>query len=1241
MFDEYFNPPTIAVSPVQEATALKDEVLGDSPVSIFINQDAPSTSIPSSQEQEHSPIISQGFEESPKTPMFHDDPLNESPQDSASQGSSSNVIQIHIPFEHLELNNFRQAMIDPSWIDAMQEEIYEFERLKVLELVPCPDNMTNKFKISMMGANVILLGLQISQILRGTFINQSKYASEIVKKYGLNSTDSVDTPTIENKKLDGDLQGKQVDLTLAMLSAYVLGVEELKRKVKIKGEKKEALLTLKRLPRKNEFKARGTLLMALPNKHHLKFNIQMDAKTLMEVIEKQFCGNKETKKVQKTLLKQQYENFTGSSFESLDQIHDRLQKLISQLEILRESFSQEDINLNLKIYEAEVKSSSSTSTSTQNIAFVSSQTTDNTNEPVSVVASVSTASAKIPVFALPNRIRRNLRTNGPTLMGFDMSKVECYNYHMKRHFARECRSPKGTRRNIVAEPQKRNVPVKTSTSNALVSQYDGVGSYDWSFQAEEEPTNYALMSFTSLSSSNSDNEEHLCHLHTSFNVELSPTKPDKDLSPRPSAPIIEDWVSDLKDDSEAEHPQNAPSFVQPTEQVKSPRPSVNPVETSIPAASYKTKIPKPKTHGNSKNRKACFVCKSLTHLIKHCNYYEKKMAQTPARNHAQRGNHQHYARITLPNVQKHVVPTAALTKSKLVLIIAARPVIADVPKPHGNWVCKPKCPILDHVSRNTSASITLKRNMSYLFDFEELNGGYVAFGGNPKGGKIFGKGKIRTGKLDFDDVYFVKELKFNLFSVLQMCDKKNNVLFTNTECIVLSLEFKLPDENQVLLKFPRDNNMYNVDLKNIVPSGDLTYDYSRFTWVFFLATKDETNLILKIFITGIKNQLSLKVKIIKSDNGTEFKNHDLNRFFGVKGIKREFSVPRTPQQNGIAERKNKTLIEAARTMLLDSLLPVPCWAQAVNTACYVQNRVLVTKPQNKTPYELLLCRTPNIGFMRPFVYLVTILNTLDPLGNQSNPSRGVQEQFDAGKAGEENVQQYVLFPLWSFGSKNPQNTNDDVAFRGKKLEFERKKPKSENTNDDVAFGGKKLEFERKKPKSEVHVSSSSTFEDFFDNSINEVNVADNLVPAVGQISTNSTNTFSAVGPSNTVVSQTHAKSSYMDPSQYPDDLNMPALEDITYFDDEEDVGAEVDFTNLETNITGSPIPTTRVHKDHPVTQIIGDLSSATQTRSMTRVVKDQGGLTQINNEDFHTCMFACFLSQEEPKRVHQALKDPS
>nr|GEW12057.1 ribonuclease H-like domain-containing protein [Tanacetum cinerariifolium] len=120
-------------------------------------------------------------------------------------------------------------------------------------------------------------------------------------------------------------------------------------------------------------------------------------------------------------------------------------------------------------------------------------------------------------------------------------------------------------------------------------------------------------------------------------------------------------------------------------------------------------------------------------------------------------------------------------------------------------------------------------NISYLTDYEEIDGGYVAFGSNPKRGKITSKGTIRTGKLDFKNVYFVKELKFNLFSVSQMCDKKNSVLFTDTECIVLSPNFTLTDKSHVLHKVPRKNNMYSVDLKNIIPKGGLTCLFTKVT----------------------------------------------------------------------------------------------------------------------------------------------------------------------------------------------------------------------------------------------------------------------------------------------------------------------------------------------------------------------------------------------------------------------------
>ncbi|GJW16837.1 putative ribonuclease H-like domain-containing protein [Tanacetum coccineum] len=327
-------------------------------------------------------------------------------------------------------------------------------------------------------------------------------------------------------------------------------------------------------------------------------------------------------------------------------------------------------------------------------------------------------------------------------------------------------------------------------------------------------------------------------------------------------------------------------------------------------------------------------------------------------------------------------------------------------------------------------------NKAYLAEYQDFNGGPVAFGGSK--GYITGKGKIKTGKLDFEDVCFVKELQhYNLFSVSQICDKKNKVLFTDSECLVLSPEFKLPDENQVLLRIPRQNNMYSFNLENIVPSGGLacliakatidesnkwhrrlghvnfknlnklvkgnlvrgftSKDFSKmttivllskrkatqgllFSWVFFLRTKDETSRILKDFIRQIENQLNQKVKTIRCDNGTEFKNMDFIEFCGSKGIKREYSNARTPQQNGVAERKNRTLIEAARTMLADSFLPNTFWAEAVSTACYVLNRVLVTKPHNKTPYELVTGKIPIISYIRPFGCHVTILNTIDHLG---------------------------------------------------------------------------------------------------------------------------------------------------------------------------------------------------------------------------------------------------------------------
>nr|GEZ19494.1 putative ribonuclease H-like domain-containing protein [Tanacetum cinerariifolium] len=189
----------------------------------------------------------------------------------------------------------------------------------------------------------------------------------------------------------------------------------------------------------------------------------------------------------------------------------------------------------------------------------------------------------------------------------------------------------------------------------------------------------------------------------------------------------------------------------------------------------------------------------------------------------------------------------------------------------------------------------------------------------------------------------------------------------------------------------------------------VTDDFSRFSWAFFLGTKDETFYILKDFIALKENQLNKKVKAIRCDNGTEFQNAKLIDLCREKGIKRDYSNAKTPQQNGVAKRKNRTLIEAVRSMLADSKLPTMFWTKAVSTACYVLNRVSITNPHNKTPYELLSGKVPNIRHLKTFWCQVTILNTSDHLG-----------KFD----GKSNDGFLVRYAANSFKTNTPAGTQD-------------------------------------------------------------------------------------------------------------------------------------------------------------------------------------------------------------------------
>nr|GEX49376.1 hypothetical protein [Tanacetum cinerariifolium] len=716
-------------------------------------------------------------------------------------------------------------------------------------------------------------------------------------------------------------------------------------------------------------------------------------------------------------------------------------------------------------------------------------------------------------------------------------------------------------------------------------------------------------------------------------------------------PISEDWISDSKDEDKSrpkiEKKTVKPSFakiefLKSKEQVKSPR------ETTVKQGNQ-NRLNSNNSRGNQKNynnmmcqrlgsnfkmyNKACYVCRSFDHpqanfiTIKDRNMVQKAVLLKSGIVNTARQNFSKI--VVLVNTARQVSaahPKSRVNATRQMIYLSklahssvkrpihkktsfnnsnvnqkvntvrsktvntGRPKVVvnvvlgnrvDAVKALACWVWKPNIKILDHVSKHNSASITL-RNMITLMhkadpNYEEIDEGYVAFGGNPRGGKITSKGTIKTGELDFENVYFVKELKLNLFSVSQMCDKKNSVLFNDTECIVLSLNIKLTDESHVLLKVPRKDNMYSVDSKNIVPKRGLTCLFEK-------ATSDESKLWHRRL--GHLN----------------FKN--MNKL--VKG-----NLVR-------AERKNKTLIEAARTMLADSKLPTTFWAEAVNTACYVQNRVLVTKPHNKTPYELLHDKTSPLGFMRPFRCPVTFLNTKDHLGkfegkanegffvgysinskafrvfssrtrivkenmhpvvarNQSNCNASTKVYDDAGKARVETVpgKDYILLPLWTADPPFSQSlkSSQDNKFQ----------PSSDN--------GKKVDKDLRQ-----------------------------------EISTVGTNTS----------------------NELPFDTEMPDLEDISTFNfpnDHDDVDEMADMNNFDTTIQVSHTPTIRVHKDYPLNQVIGDVQSTIQTRNMSKKLEELWFVSTINqrtnHKDLQNYIFACFLSQEEPKKVIYTLKDPS
>ncbi|GJV37630.1 putative ribonuclease H-like domain-containing protein [Tanacetum coccineum] len=329
----------------------------------------------------------------------------------------------------------------------------------------------------------------------------------------------------------------------------------------------------------------------------------------------------------------------------------------------------------------------------------------------------------------------------------------------------------------------------------------------------------------------------------------------------------------------------------------------------------------------------------------------------------------------------------------------------------------------------------------------------------------------------------------------------------------------------------------------------------------------------------------------------------------------------SPHRSGICKRLEsmstaiwmKQLSQEIIARFLGALERGRALAEAVNTACYVQNMVIVTKLHNKTPYELLLGRPPSISFIRPFGCPVTILNTLDPLGKFDGKAdegflvgysinRNIETNINAGQDGHEKASdhEYILLPLML--SNSPLSSSSQSIDK-------------KDVDEEPGKGDDDL--------------SERNDQERIDRSTKDVNTAGPSINTASEnINTGSPNINTA--------------------SHIPNDSSMQSLENTDIFDDvydDREVGAEADLNNFETTINVSPIPTTRIYKDHPKDQIIGDINLATQTRRMTKIFEEHAMVSYIkkqrtNHKDYQNCLFAYFLSQIKPKKVLQALTDP-
>ncbi|GJW44021.1 putative ribonuclease H-like domain-containing protein [Tanacetum coccineum] len=942
--------------------------------------------------------------------------------------------------------------------------------------------------------------------------------------------------------------------------------------------------------KKNDVKARILLLMALPNEHQLTFSQYNDAKTMFAAIETRFGVWMNKAKI--------------------------------------ETMSIDDLYNNFKIVEQSVKKSVGASSGAQNLAFMTALSTSSTND-------VNTAKPAYEVLLNPMVLNSPTAGNVEQIHEDDMEIMDL-KWQLSLLSMRAKRAPRNKeattykrglatveeqlityRNNEVLFSEevavlKREVACKDYEINMLKSEFEKVKQEKEGIEFKIEKFDNASKSLNKLLESQITDKSkkglgynvvpppHPLIYNRPKKLDLSYSGLDEFKDPEFKSYGSKDSkkesniVCDKKSDDSKENSDDSLVKEQVSEDTSSFVESSLNVEKETVFLDKKIEFVKPKNHekpvkksvryaemyrsqsprGNQRNwngqksnqlgsdfvmyNKACFICGSFDHVQAHCKYHQRERMGKPQQD--------------------------------------------------------------DIGFINSGCSRHMTGNIAYLSDFKEFDGGYVTFGGGAHGGRISGKGTLKTDSLDFED---------------------------------------LPDESQILLKIPRKDNMYSFDMKNIVPKESLTCLVAKATldesmlWhrrlghINFKNTNklvkdnlDETCEILKNFIKEIENLVDKKVKIVRSDNGTKFKNKVMDDF--------------------LPEKK--------------------------------KNRVLVVKPHNKTPYELFRGLKPALNFMRPFGCHVTILNTLDHLGKFDGKS---DEGFFVGyslsskafrvyntrtRRVEENLHIGFLEnkpmiegngPKWLFDIDSLTQsmnyvpvvagtiTNESAGTQGE-LNAGTSTQKEEISQDCIVmpiwkdasyFDSPSKDVGNGEPKSAA--DDQKQVEDGPDNENDEKDKSEDdsspkEVNTAGQhVNTASPEVNTGRFKLNTVDPSVNTASSY-DPDSPKDMFKMGASHTleathVEFFSDEDE--PEVDLGNILNSYTVPTTPNTRIHKDHPIKNVIGDVKSSVQTRRMTKPTSEQGFLSAVYKEKSHdtlnTCLYACFLSQIEPTSIAKALSDSS